>query len=304
MVFLPVQCIASSDYFKFMNITVQLADSTDAAGYLAQKDGYAASFSTFDMQGRFRDKNTHTEAEYMAMAGKQMRSWTAGEQTTIKKSFDEIAVALKTAKMNMRLPDTILFVKSTCLEEFGAGGYTRKNAIVINANEGVTTSLTAHELFHVITRHNPTLRDKLYENIGFRTCNPIEVTNAMKGLNITNPDCPVISHYTTIGGEDMVLVLHSKKPYEGGNVFEGDYIDISLLVVNGDDKNKSIVIKEGKALLYKLDEKPELFSIIGTNTPYVLHPEEICAEHFSALVTGAKVNEPEYLEKMKEDMTE
>lgn len=300
--FYTVDCFAASAYFRFLNVTIQVADSTDAAGFVTQKDDYTASFSTFDVQGRFRDTKNHTEAEYLAMAGKQMRSWTAAEQEKIKTSFEEIATALDKGNMKVDLPDTVLFIKSTCMEEFGAGGYTRKNAIIINKDEGVSTGLVAHELFHVLSRHNPTLRDRLYENIGFKPCNRIDVSKAMKGLNITNPDCPVISHYVTVDGEDMVLVLHSKKPYNGGSVFEDDYIDISLLVVAGDDKNKKPLIKDGKAVTYKLEEKLQLFSIIGSNTSYVLHPEEVCAEHFSALVTGKEVNEPEYLEKMKADM--
>lgn len=281
-----------------------MADSADAARFITRKDDYTASFSTFDMHGRFQDKQSHTEAEYLSMAGKQMRTWTAAEEEDIKASFEKVAKELQDANMKMRLPDTVLFIKSTCLEEFGAGGYTRKNAIIINQNEGISTGLTAHELFHVFSRHNPLLRDKLYQNIGFKPCNRIDISMAMNGLNITNPDCPVISHYVTVEGEDMVLALHSKKPYDGGKVFEGDYIDVSLLVLQGDDKNKKPLIKDGKAVKYKLDEKMQLFSIIGSNTPYVLHPEEICAEHFAAIVTGKTVNEPIYLEKMKEDMAE
>lgn len=299
-----VNGVAASGYFKFLNVTIQLADSADAARFITQKDDYTASFSKFDVQGRFLDKENHTEAEYLALAGKQMRTWTATEQEKIKNAFEEIATALREGKMTIRLPDTVLFIKSTCMEEFGAGGYTRKNAIIINKEESVSTGLVAHELFHVLSRHNPALRDRLYDNIGFKPCNRIDVSKAMNGLNITNPDCPVISHYVTVDGEDMVLVLHSKKPYDGGNVFGDDYIDISLLMLTGDDKNKQPLIKDGKAVTYKLDEKMQLFSIIGSNTPYVLHPEEVCAEHFSALVTGQKVNEPEYLEKMKADMAE
>ena len=302
--FCSVNGFGACGYFRFMNVTIQVADSTDAARFITQKDDYTASFSTFDMNGRFKDKQNHTQAEYMAMAGKQMRSWTATEQEKIQAAFEEIATALREGKMKIELPDTVLFIKSTCMEEFGAGGYTRKNGIIINKDEGVSTGLVAHELFHVLSRHNPALRDRLYENIGFKPCNRIDISNAMNGLNITNPDCPVISHYVTVDGEDMVLVLHSKKPYNGGSVFEDDYIDISLLVVAGEDKNKKPLIKDGKAVTYKLEEKPQLFSIIGTNTPYVLHPEEVCAEHFSALVTGKEVNEPEYLEKMKADMAE
>ena len=121
---------------------------------------------------------------------------------------------------------------------------------------------------------------------------------AIGELNITNPDCPVIEHYITIGGEDMVLVLHSTKPYTGGNVFE-KYINVSLMPVTGAGANKKPVMKDGKPVLYDIQEQPELFEVIGTNTSYILHPEEVCAENFASLMTERKVRQPEYLEKMK-----
>lgn len=298
----PMAGFAASDYFSFMNVTVQLADSADAAKFIKQEDAYSRSFSKFDMHSRFGDGKMHTTAEYLAWAGKQMRSWNTSEGEEIKKGFKEIETFLKSNQLNIALPDTILFIKSTCLEEYGASGYTRNNGIVIKMDEPAGIGLIAHELFHVISRNNSLLRDRLYENIGFKKCNTINITKAMNGLNITNPDCPVINHYVTVGGEDMTLVLHSKKPYEGGNVFEDGYINISLLALTGSADNKTPLMKDGKAVLYNLEDKPELFAIIGTITPYVLHPEEICAEHFVTLVTQKTVKEPQYIQAIKEDL--
>ena len=289
---------ATSTFFTFQNSTIQLADSAAAAIFISTSDGHAESFSTFDMHGRFQDNNNHTAAEYYQFATTQMRSWDTNEEQKIRQSFTSIAKYCADNKINLKLPDTILFIKSTCKEEFGAGGYTRRNGIIINETEHLTTGLTAHELFHVLSRNDTKLRDKIYATIGFKPCNKISVTEAMQGLNITNPDCPTIAHYVTINDEDLVLVLHSKRDYDGGHVFENDYIDISLLKLAG-TTNKTPLIKDGEAVTYKLEEKFELFGIIGTNTMYVLHPEEVCAENFAALVTEKNVREPKYLELMK-----
>lgn len=298
----PLCSIARSSYFTSMNATIQVADSADAARFISQKEAYLENFSQFDYNGRFRDNKPHTVEDYLAMAAKQMRSWNDDDLVLIKEHFKAIEVFAKTNGLVFSLPDTIVFIKSTCKEEFGAGGYTRMNGIVINANEQVSLGLTAHELFHVITRKNTALRDKLYKNIGFKKTNVINTDVALMGLNITNPDCPVISHYVTLDGQDMTIVLHSKKPYIGGSVFEDDYVSVSLLVLKDVDGEKEPYMKDGTPILYPLDRKPELFSIVGTNTPYIIHPEEICAEHFAALITGKEVNQPEYLEAMKDDM--
>lgn len=299
---LPISVGAKSVYFKSMNATIQVADSADAAKFITQNDGHADRFSQFDFNGRFKDTKPHTTADYLAYAGTQMRSWTTEETADIKSHFKAIEEFARANGLKISLPDTVVYIKSTCAEEFGAGGYTRGNGIIINGGENLSTSLTAHELFHVITRSNPTLRDKLYENIGFKKCNPINVTEALKSLNITNPDCPVISHSINIDGADMILVLHSKKPYMGGNVFEADYVAVSLMELEDVNGVKQPKMVDGLPVLYTLEQKPALFSIIGTNTPYILHPEEVCAEHFAALVTAKKVNQPSYLDAMKDDM--
>lgn len=290
-----------SRYFTFGSITIQMADSSDAAAFITQPDHFTKLFSSFDIHGRFRDTKPHTEEDYLKLAGQQVRTWTKLQQQRIINAFEAIETYNKEHNITLTLPDTVILIKSTCKEEFGAGGYTRKNAIILNMTEQISTGLIAHELFHVYSRYNEAARNDIYSVIGFKKCNVIDVRDAMNNLNITNPDCPVISHYVTVGDEDLVLVLFSKKPYEGGNVFE-DYVDIGLIPVEGDDAHKKPVTKNGKAIIYTFEQKAAIFGIVGTNTPYLLHPEEICAENFSALVTGTKVNQPEILQGIKEQL--
>jgi len=297
---LPVCGIAGQEYFKFLKATtIQLADSNTAAAFLGSNDGYPELFSEFDLQSRLGKDKPYKPADYLAFAAKQTRNWNTEERATIEEGFRTIEAFATAHQLHLVLPDTVLFIKSTCREEFEAAGYTRKHGIIIKAGEELSAGLIAHELFHVLSRHNPKLRDKLYENIGFKKCNVIDVRSAMSGLNITNPDCPVISHYVTVNGKDMTLVLHSKKVYEGGKIFEDDYINISLLALKGDDAHKKPETNDGKTVLYSLEEKMELFSIVGMITPYVLHPEEICAEHFVSLVMEKEVEEPHFIDKMK-----
>lgn len=299
---LSITAQAASSYFKFLNVTVQLADSTAAAQFLSVEDAYLSSMSAFDYAGRFKDNKTHTVQGYLQFAAQQTHSWTNTEREQVKAGFTSIENFINTNNLHLSLPDTIVFIQSTCKEEFEAGGYTRRNGIVLKDGEVISSGLIAHELFHVLTRNSPALRDELYANIGFNKCNSIDVSKVMGGLNITNPDCPVISHYIHMGTEDLVLVLHSKKPYEGGSIFSDDYIAISLIPIRSGDNDKKPVMRDGKPLLYGFEDKLEILEQIGTNTDYVLHPEEICAEHFAALVTEREVPQPEFLDKMKEKL--
>lgn len=302
LLLLPVAGTATSKYFKFAGIYIQLADSADASGFLSLEDEYLNYLSDFDMHGRFRDNEKHSVTDYLNLAAQQARNWSSDEQEVIKYGFKKLEDIANKLSLKLNLPDTIVFIQSTTKEEFGAGGYTRRNGIIINQDEVVTPALIAHELFHVLSRHNPDLRDELYNNIGFKKCNKIDIRNAMNGLNITNPDCPGLSHYITINNKDYILVLHSKKQYEGGNVFAEDYIAVSLVELTGSNNNKKPLLNNGAAVSYSIDQKPEILNIIGTNTDYLLHPEEICAEHFAALVTERVVPEPKFLDKMKDDL--
>jgi hypothetical protein len=115
---------------------------------------------------------------------------------------------------------------------------------------------------------------------------------------ITNPDCPVIEHYVTIGGKDYVVIIYNTKPYTGGNVLQ-EAVGIGLIELQGEGKKKSPVMKNGVAAITPLDQLPEILEKTGGNTPYILHPEEVCAEHFAMLTRGASVSQPQYLEQMK-----
>lgn len=230
---------------------------------------------------------------------KEVKTWNTEEQTQISEGLKELENFLDKNQIKLNLPKEIYIIKSTCNEEFGAEGYTRRNFIVLNnAQERITEGLIAHELFHVYSRYNKDMRDKLYQVIGFLPCNPINYASAVNNQAITNPDCPVVAHYTTLEGQDVMLALYSPNPYKGENMLQ-ENADIGLIVLTGDDQNKKPLIKEGKAVMYGPEKMAALFEKTGGNTQYILHPEEVCAEHFAMLVTDKKVPEPKYLEEMK-----
>jgi hypothetical protein len=288
---------AESIKFSFNKSTIIAADSLDGAVRLGENDGYANYFSLFDIQSKTDDISKTRKDDYYEHARKQSLNWTQKEIADLKAAFAEVLDSLNKKGIVLSLPAKIYVIKSTLKEEYGASGYTRGNNIVLNtASEGINAHLVSHELFHVYSRHNPAKKDKLYSVFGFKKCNKIALNGALDNLNITNPDCPEIAHYVSMGNEDVTLLLYSAKKYEGGNVFE-TYVRLGVLVLEGSGDNKKIKIQDGKAVIKTFEEVPELFQIIGMNTDYVLHPEEIAAEHFSMIVTGTVPRQPELLAK-------
>jgi hypothetical protein len=299
--FLLAGNVQAATGFDFGSCKIELPDSAEAAAIVGTPDTYTNALQKFDLTVRIGAGAT--AKDYLAAAQKAVRTWPQEEQAALKKSFGEIEAFLKSSGIKLNLPASIRMIKTTAGEEFGAEGYTRANNIMLNtAAEPVGVHLVAHELFHVFSRYNTATRDALYANINFKKCNPIAYSAALGGRTITNPDCPVLEHYVTLDKEgakkDMVLVLYSKNDLADKTPL-GDFIQIGLLEVRGDDAHKAPLVVNGSGVINDLDKTPDLFNKVGTNTQYLLHPEEICAEHFAALVSGAKVPQPGYLEKMK-----
>lgn len=303
-------CVCANTYggisvqFPFAGSMVELLDSADAAAENMRSDAYTKALTPFDLQIRLGILQGASEKDYLLQAVSQVRNWPEDEQEQLKKTFMEIDAFLKANNIKLKLPATIQLIKTAGKEEFGAEGYTRENRIMLctGPQQQISTHLVAHELFHVYSRFNEKKRDGLYAIFGFKKCNRINTAIALNNRMITNPDCPFIEHYITLDMEgkpaDMVLQLFSKKDYNENYTF-GDYINLGLLQVEGDAGQKKPVIKGGKGVLYEVDQIPDLFRQISTNTSYILHPEEISAEHFAMWVISQKVPQPEFFEKLK-----
>ena len=165
------------------------------------------------------------------------------------------------------------------------------------------TKLLAHEAFHVLTRNNPDFRKKMYSIIGFNILpKEIEFPEELKERFISNPDVICHDSYATftINGEkkDCCMVIYSTRPYEGGSFFQ--YLNIGLVPI---DKNTCKAIeKEGKAVVYSINEASDFYDRMGRNTQYIIDPEEVLADNFSLLLTGMTegLPSPEVIQKMEE----
>lgn len=290
--------------FPFAGSTVELLDSAGAAAANSKSDNYTKALQPFDLQVRLGIANA-TEKDYLARSASQVRTWPAEEQQALKKAFTEIEAFLKANKIRLKLPAIIKMIKTAGKEEFEAEGYTRENRIMLctGARQPITTHLVAHELFHVYSRFNEgAKRDAVYAIFGFKKCNRINTAAAMKGRVITNPDCPFIEHYIRVNVEgqpkDLVLQLYSLKDYNEHYTL-ADYMNLGLLEITGAATNKKPLMKDGAGVIYQIDQVPELMQQISSNTTYILHPEEIAAEHFALWVIGQQVPQPEFFDRLK-----
>ena len=302
LLLLPALSKAATIYFTAAGITVAMLDSSAAVPQVSRPDEYNKEHIPFDLSIRFDKKDGLTEQDYLSRAANDVHNWPGEEQQQIRDAFagiDKYAVA---NKITLHLPDTVMLIKTTGKVEFGAEGWTRRNLIMLNTGAmPISLHLMAHELFHVLSRNDKATRDAAYAVFHFKPCNNIIYKPAMHNKVITNPDCPFLMHYITLTikdhQQDAVLVLYSKNDYTPGASM-GEYINIGLLALTGDDQHKAPLIKDGEPVIYELGEVPDLYKKIGKNTQYVLHVEEISAEHFASLMAGKQVKQPEYVEGM------
>jgi len=293
----------ASTSFTCAGSVIRVLDSNEAARKNSLGDEYTHELTPFDLSIRLNKESELNESDYLDASAHNVRNWPLEEQNLLKQAFAEIETVARTQALHLHLPDTLDLIKSTCMEEFGAEGYTRKTRIILNTvAEPISTHLVAHELWHVISRYNIALRNKVYSGFGFKPCNRIDYKSAMHNRVITNPDCPFLEHYANVlynGKElEMTLVLYSKITYQSGRSLF-DYIHTSLLEVEGDAEHKHPVVNKGEPRTYELDDVPDFMKQIGTNTPYMLHIEEVAAEHFAALMAGKVFRQMSYVDKFK-----
>lgn len=285
------------------------ASVEEAKKHLTKKDEFINSLGPFDRSARLKTDKPVSEKEFLEYVANQVQSWTVGEKVRIRAVFKSITNRL--GDFNLNLPQKILLIKTTGAEEGGAA-YCRSSAIVlsqkmlIGQNAGLE-KLLIHELCHILLSDNPKLKESLCRAINFKRCNDIKLPEKLREVRLTNPDGLKNDHYVEVKYNNSVIqvvpIIYSSSPKydvtKGGEFFR--YLRINLLVLekeNGMWRYKRD--DNGEPVLLELQAVPDYFNKIGSNTNYVIHPEEIIAENFVLVVQGTQpVKSKWVIEKMR-----
>jgi hypothetical protein len=158
-----------------------------------------------------------------------------------------------------------------------------------------------------MTRHDQNFRAQAYALIGFRIGPEVQLPAAIAPLQITNPDAPHHDSFIDlrVGGRmiTVVPILLSRSAVfdpEIGNVLDR-YWTLRLMAIARPSSaaTPAAQMRNGAPVLLRLNEVEGFFEQTGTNTRYVIHPDEILAENFALLVTGATVVEPARIETLR-----
>lgn len=273
---------------------LRFADVREGIEAITVRDDYIRQMSPFDRQVRLKTDRAVSEDELIDFISQHVRPWSGEEIAKLLPRLTALAKKLKPWKL--ALPPVVLLVKTDGREEGGAA-YCRGAAIVLPQNmvDGKIEQLDrvlAHEVFHVLSNQNPTLRDELYQIIGFKPCNEVALPPSLAARKITNPDAPVNNHYITVtqGGRqiDLLPILLSKSEHydvaRNESLFR--YLSFKLMQLANDNGIRRPALQDGKPVLYDPPSVPGFGEQIGRNTTYIIHPEEVLADNFVFLVNG------------------
>lgn len=273
---------------------VEFATVEEGTRILSTSDDFSQQMSPFDRSLRMRKDSSSTEEEFLTYAGSNVMAWSEPEKEGVTAAFLNIQAQLEVFPLT--LPGVVYIIKTSGLEE-GGSAYTRANAIIFpEAFLGVATEeieqLICHELFHVMSRANPELREKLYRSIGFEYCGEVPFPAQLLSRKMTNPDAPRNDHciQVKVGNYNRwaVPILYSDvMTYDsdrGGEILE--YLQFKIMLVDWPDKSAGAIpskLDQGAELL-DLSKISGFFEQVGRNTGYIIHPEEILADNFVLLV--------------------
>jgi hypothetical protein len=294
---------------------VTFATVDEGRQILTTRDDFIRALSPFDRAARVKTDKEVSEKEFLEFVGRSVLDWTEAEKASLVSALDRLKAPFD--RLALPWPQVIYAVKTTGNEEGGAT-YTLGHALilpqgVLTSNRSLTPRLISHELFHILSRTNPALRDRLYRTIGFEKCVEIEIPEALQARKITNPDAPANDHCirVQVAGADVwaVPILFSRTAkydvQRGGDFFQ--YMQFQLLLVDrrGDSLAAQPLYEGSQPRLVEVKQVAGFYEQVGRNTQYIIHPEEILADNFADLVLQDRpVPSPEILKKMQDVLTE
>ena len=203
-------------------------------------------------------------------------------------------LARKLKKNDYELPplEEIVYIKTDMkYEGIVASGYTHGNEIYLNSLNILSSLIPEagtifeqtmwHELFHCLTRNNPDFRAEVYELIGFTIADSdFEIPPSVQEKLYNNPDVDHHNAYATfnIDGEEK-------------DCFLAWIVDKSFSEAQSSEASDSVVLVpiDGTDTYYTKEQALNFDEVVGTNTDYLIDPEEILADNFKyAMAYGLK----------------
>jgi hypothetical protein len=271
---------------------LEFASLNHEALLLGRADPWAQQLSDFDLGLRQRTTAPTALSEFLDFASSNAVPWTTEERQAWQPLIDKLSHAV--AGLNIDLPN-VLFGKTTGQEEFGST-YTWGRAIHMSQFlaslaidfPDVAFFLLAHELFHVLSREDPKLRDDMHALLGFARFEGFTYPAEFEGRRLSNPDSFDHSHALTVQtatqSVDVVPIIQMRVPLEEAIQLPDIFaeVGIDLLAV---DISTGVVVRDGNGDVVKYGfDNTNWISLMQRNTDFIIQPQEVMADNFALLM--------------------
>ena len=158
---------------------IEFLDVETAANRLSTSDVFTKTTEALERQFRLQSHTSISEQQLLTFAGEQALTWDEKETASLRTIIDTLGGRITKQKWKVPFPQRIEFIKTTGKEE-GEAAYCRGNVIILSKKmlhlpPNRLKRLIAHELFHILSRRNPELRDKLFHIVGFARCSSLRL---------------------------------------------------------------------------------------------------------------------------------
>jgi hypothetical protein len=284
--------------------SIQLVPGTEAVFASQQQgvqllttvDDYLLALSPFDRSYMSQTEGEVTPQDFLQFLASQPVDWPPTEVQALEAVLQSVAQQLQPYALD--LPPTVALVRVK-------GGpdlpYTRGSFIVVTdsvlqlGTADLETVMT-HEVFHILSRHNPGLRQQLYAIVGFSQCPELTYPGELADLKMTNPDTPIANHAIKVSymgqSYDVIPITYSPAPYASSMGTDPlSFVQLKLLGVQVGQSETLPLYWNGKPFALDISQVPAYIQKVGMNTQYLVHPDEILADNFVYMVQG-KANLP------------
>ena len=259
-----------------------------------EAEGFFNKITPLDMKIQMKD-NSYTSEEvikidYIKHLKSSVKSISESEEIAIRKVIHQAFLMSSTIAKDI-FPKKIEIIK-TNMNHYGASVfYTRENRIIIPENllrrelDQEFSNAILKQIFHIYLRYNYWKRIELYNAIGFEPLNVLEVPTTLKKRILLNPNgiAPtIIHHISDNSGEEfsaVPIIYTDEKQEVFRNLSFYSTINFALYKVEHGELMTTI---DGNSTI-DMPSITNFYEQIGTNTTYIIHPNEILADNFVLL---------------------
>lgn len=288
--------IEKNEAIKFGHVTLVFPTKKEAEELYCSHDDYLAHMDNVNRQLILHKDGEVTEETFLTHLKKSFHEWSNVEKALSAINFLKGMKRINDYNLLSVVPAEIKLIKTDGTDTFGAP-YTRFNTIAIPGGM-LGEYLFIHEMFHIISRHHKAKRPELYKVFGFSKAPHEVLTQEILEKNkkwtaiVLNPDALDQDYYLEVTwmGQKVKAV-----PFLGTNYVYG----FSKLGFGQINKDYLLILKDDLSPLLDVDGEPVIvkrkktsyMEQIGTDTDYVYHPEEACAEYFTLGMMNDKMSE-------------